>query len=165
MVSRPCRRRRPSSLDDGGISGLFSSGGPSVRFLTRYDGEVLQCMKVKSESEVSQSCPSLSDPMDCSLPGSSVHGIFQARVVEWGAIREPKLSFISSVVEAHSIRSRFQQGWFHSEISSLSCRGPSSPSVFSWSFLWSFLIVSSYKDTSHAASGPTYETPFTLVTF
>ena len=40
MVSRPCRRRRPSSLDDGGISGLFSSGGPSVRFLTRYDGEV-----------------------------------------------------------------------------------------------------------------------------
>ena len=38
-MSRPCRRRRPSSLDDGGISGLFSSGGPSVRFLTRYDGE------------------------------------------------------------------------------------------------------------------------------
>ena len=46
----------------------------------------LQCMKVKSESEVSQSCPTLSDPMDCSLPGSSVHGIFQARVLEWGAI-------------------------------------------------------------------------------
>ena len=40
MVSTPCRRRRPSSLDDGGISGLFSSGGPRVRFLTRYDGEV-----------------------------------------------------------------------------------------------------------------------------
>ena len=47
---------------------------------------LLQCMKVKSESEVSQSCPTLSDPMDCSLPGSSVHGIFQARVLEWGAI-------------------------------------------------------------------------------
>ena len=46
----------------------------------------LQCMKVKSESEVAQSCPTLSDPMDCSLPGSSVHGIFQARVLEWGAI-------------------------------------------------------------------------------
>ena len=43
-------------------------------------------MKVKSESEVAQSCPTLSDPMDCSLPGSSVHGIFQARVPEWGAI-------------------------------------------------------------------------------
>ena len=47
---------------------------------------LLQCMKVKSESEVAQSCLTLSDPMDCSLPGSSVHGIFQARVLEWGAI-------------------------------------------------------------------------------
>ena len=43
-------------------------------------------MKVKSESEVTQSCPTLSNPMDCSLPGSSVHGLFQARVLEWGAI-------------------------------------------------------------------------------
>ena len=43
-------------------------------------------MKVKSESEVAQSCPTLSDPMECSLPGSSVHEIFQARVLEWGAI-------------------------------------------------------------------------------
>ena len=43
-------------------------------------------MKVKSESEVTQSCPTLSDPMDCSLPGSSVHGISQTRVLEWGAI-------------------------------------------------------------------------------
>ena len=43
-------------------------------------------MKVKSQSEVIQSCPTLSDPMDCSPPGSSVHGIFQARVLEWGAI-------------------------------------------------------------------------------
>ena len=47
---------------------------------------LLQCMKLKRESEVAQSCPSLSDPMDCSPPGSSVHGIFQARVLEWGAI-------------------------------------------------------------------------------
>ena len=47
---------------------------------------LLQFMKVKSESEVAQSCLTLSDPMDCSLPGSSVHGIFQARVLEWGAI-------------------------------------------------------------------------------
>ena len=46
----------------------------------------LQCMKVKSESEVAQSSPTLSDPMDCSLPGSSFHGIFQARVLEWHAI-------------------------------------------------------------------------------
>ena len=47
---------------------------------------LLQCMKVKSESEVAQSCPTLRNPMDCSLPGSSIHGIFQARVLEWGAI-------------------------------------------------------------------------------
>ena len=47
---------------------------------------LLQCMKVKSESEVAQSCPTLGDPMDCSLPGSSAHGIFQAKVLEWGAI-------------------------------------------------------------------------------
>ena len=47
---------------------------------------LLQCMKVKSESEVAQSCPTLRDPIDSSPPGSSVHGIFQARVLEWGAI-------------------------------------------------------------------------------
>ena len=47
---------------------------------------LLQCMKVKSESEVAESCLTLSDPMDCSLPGSSISGIFQARVLEWGAI-------------------------------------------------------------------------------
>ena len=47
---------------------------------------LLQCMKVKSESEVTQLCLTLSDPMDCSLPGSSIRGIFQAEVLEWGAI-------------------------------------------------------------------------------
>ena len=46
---------------------------------------LLQCMKVKSEREVAQSCPTLSDPMDYSSPGSSIHGIFQARLLEWGA--------------------------------------------------------------------------------
>ena len=47
---------------------------------------LLQRMKVKSESEVAQSCPTLSDPMDCSLQGSSIHGICQARVLEWVTI-------------------------------------------------------------------------------
>ena len=47
---------------------------------------LLQCMNVKSESEVAQSCLTLRNPMDCSLPGSSIHGIFQARVLEWGTI-------------------------------------------------------------------------------
>ena len=47
---------------------------------------LLQVMKVKSESEDTQSCPTLSDPMDCGPPGSPLHGIFQARLLEWGAI-------------------------------------------------------------------------------
>ena len=47
---------------------------------------LLQCMKVKSESEDAQPCPTLRDPMDCSPPGSSIHGIFQATLLEWGAI-------------------------------------------------------------------------------
>ena len=54
---------------------------------------LLQCMKVKSESEVAQSCPTLSDSMVCSLPGSSVRGIFQARVLEWGAIASSGLAY------------------------------------------------------------------------
>ena len=72
------RRRQPTRLprpwDSPG-----KNTGVGCHFL-------LQCMKVKSESEVTQSCPTLSDPTDCSLIGSSVHGIFQARVLEWGAI-------------------------------------------------------------------------------
>ena len=52
---------------------------------------LLRCLKVKSESEVTQSYLTISDPMDCSLPGSSIHGIFQARVLEWGAIVLPHI--------------------------------------------------------------------------
>ena len=63
----------PPSLDSPG-----KSTGVRCHFL-------LQCMKVKSESEVAQSCPTLSNPMDCSPPGSSSHGILQARVLEWVA--------------------------------------------------------------------------------
>ena len=54
---------------------------------------LLQCVKVKSESEVAQSCPTLSDPRDCSPPGSSIRGIFQARVLEWGAIASGYMCF------------------------------------------------------------------------
>ena len=61
------------------VPGILHARGGGCHFL-------LQCMKVKSESEVTQLCPTLSDPMDCSLPGSSIHGIFQARVLEWVAI-------------------------------------------------------------------------------
>ena len=74
---RPHRRqptRLPSPWDSPG-----KNPGVSCHFL-------LQCMKVKSESEVAQSCPTLSDPIDCSLPGSSLQKIFQARVLKWGDI-------------------------------------------------------------------------------
>ena len=69
---QPTRLRRP--WDSPG-----KNTGVGYHFL-------LHGVKVKSESEVAQSCPTLSDPMDCSLPGSSVHGIFQARVLEWVVI-------------------------------------------------------------------------------
>ena len=58
---------------------------------------LLQCMKVKSESEIAQSCPTLSNPMDCSLPGSSIHGILQARVLEWGAVAFSEINNYFSV--------------------------------------------------------------------
>ena len=61
---------------------------------------LLQCMKVKSESEVAQSCPTLSDPMDCSLPGFSVHGIFQARVLEWVPVPSPQVVLVVKILPA-----------------------------------------------------------------
>ena len=61
----------------------WDSPGKSTGVVCHF---LLQCMKVKSESEVAQSCMTRSDPMDCSPPGSSIHGIFQARGLEWGAI-------------------------------------------------------------------------------
>ena len=81
---------------------------------------LLQCMKVKSESEDAQSCPTLSDPMDWSLPGSSIHGIFQARVLEWGAIafsRECLPTPIFFPGEFHGQRSLASQRspWHHKE--------------------------------------------------
>ena len=81
---QPTRLRRP--WDSPG-----KNTGVGCHFL-------LQCMEVKSESEVAQSWPTLSDPMDCSPPGSSVHGIFQARVLEWGAI-----AFSGLIVQSRSI--------------------------------------------------------------
>ena len=64
---------------------------------------LLQCMKVKSEREVAQSCPTPSDPTDCSPPGSSIHGIFQVRVLEWGAIAFSCDAFRHA--ESHSVES------------------------------------------------------------
>ena len=76
---------------------------------------LLQCMKVKSESEVAQLCLTLSDRMDCSLPGSSVHGIFQARVLQWGAIAFSV--FLSALFPRghHSLRHRILMPVFQAE--------------------------------------------------
>ena len=71
-------RRQPTSLPHP-----WDSPGKNTGMGCHF---LLQCMKVKSESEVAQSCPTLCHPMDYRLPGSSVHGIFQARILEWGAI-------------------------------------------------------------------------------
>ena len=81
---------------------------------------LLQCMKVKRESEVTLSCLTLSDPMECSLPGSSVHGIFQARVLEWGAIAfsDPANCHnwcVTHVKTVGSVNGRKMQGWGRNE--------------------------------------------------
>ena len=76
--SVPPQRRQPTRLPHPWDS-PGKNTGVGCHFL-------LQCMKVKSEREVAQSCPTLSDPMDCSPPDFSIHGIFQARVLEWGAM-------------------------------------------------------------------------------
>ena len=70
---------------------------------------LLQCMKVKSECEVAQLCLPLSDPMNCSLPGSSVHGIFQARVLEWGAIAFSAIYIYRSEIVYWQIRQQINE--------------------------------------------------------
>ena len=90
----PHRRQLPLPWDSPG-----KNTGVGCHFL-------LQCVKVKSESEVAQSCPTLSNPMDCSLPGSSVHGIFQASVLEWGAIAFSISNFTMNKIKT-SIKVKF----------------------------------------------------------
>ena len=77
---------RPHGLQPTGLLRPWDSPGKNTGVGCHF---LFQCMKVENESEVAQSCLTLSDPMDCSLPGSSIHGIFQATVLEWGAIAFP----------------------------------------------------------------------------
>ena len=85
---------------------------------------LLQCIKVKNESEGAQSCPTLNDPMDCSPPGSSVHGIFQARVLEWGAITFSRKGCCSMTtpkaiyLRPHSSKTRETWGTTHQGVGS-----------------------------------------------
>ena len=103
---RPHRRqptRLPRPWDSPG-----KNSGVGCHFL-------LQFMKVKSESEVSQSCPTLSDPMDCSPPGFSIHGIFQARVLEWGAIAFSNSPYVqcptNKASPSHNCLQSFPRNW------------------------------------------------------
>ena len=106
---------------------------------------LLQCMKMKSESEVAQSCPTLSDPMDCSLPGSSVHGIFQARVLEWGAIAFSdikgylesiilfgKTIFCNQVSQISGDRMQFHTQRFTQALKSIFCLNPPFRDISIW---------------------------------
>ena len=102
---------------------------------------LLQCVKVKSESEVSQSCLTCSDLMDCSLLGSSVHGIFQARVLEWGAIA------FSWFFQQIFIKRFWVSGTMSTTLYGLTSTYPS-PSMFSF-------------PTTHAISFPPH--PFLLI--
>ena len=89
-------RRQPTRLPR-----LWDSPGKNTGMDCHF---LLQCMKVKSEREVAQSCPTPPGPMDCSPPGSSVHGIFRARVLEWGDIAFSKVGR-----KANLLRFRFNQ--------------------------------------------------------
>ena len=118
---RPSRReptRLPRPWDSPG-----KNTGVGCHFL-------LQCMKVKSEREVTQSCLTLSDPMDCSPPGSSVYGIFQARVLEWGAT-----AFSNTAVESPLKTS----AWRHVQIFASPVPWPQSNS---YSFLNCYIVPS-----------------------
>ena len=106
---QPSRLRRP-----------WDSPGKNTRAGCHF---LLQCMTVKSESEVAQSCLTLRDPMDCSLPGPSVRGIFQARVLEWGATAFSVLTSWDSpktTVDALGFTTQFKEQQGYGEKSSLS---------------------------------------------
>ena len=132
---RPHRQqptRRPRPWDSPG-----KNSGVCCRFL-------LQCMKVKRESEVTQSCPTLRDPMDFSLPGSSVRGIFQARVLEWVAIAFSlkvttlSLSFVSAPAPSCKALPPFVPSLEQRPLFS-SWRAPLCPS------LWGFTALAFYR--------------------
>ena len=103
-------------------------------------------MKVKSEREVAQSRPTLSDPMDCSLPGSSVHGIFQARVLEWGAIAFSEREMLDeSKSQPTECRRSLGKGWLCRICNSL---------IFAYNQLTGMFKVTASKELNSLAIPP-----------
>ena len=99
---------------------------------------LLQCMKVKSESEVAQSCPTLCNPMDCSPPGSSVHGIFQARVLEWVPLPSPHVNATLPICLLISFKYKvtLEKSRFNHYFIFLHTFSPMPPTNFSFCSLW-----------------------------
>ena len=97
---------------------------------------LLQCMKMKSESEVAQSCPTLRNPMDCSPPGSSVYGIFQARVLEWGAIAFSMCMYVYTNICVCALIHRIMQVEKGSMISSFEYNEAPHSSTLAWKIPW-----------------------------
>ena len=143
---------------------------PALGFSSKNTGVggqfLLQCMKVKSESEVSQSCLNPSDHMDCSSPGPSVHGVFQARILEWGAIA---FSWFLAIRKDSYLKTRF---WWavHQAVWKWACRSlelrpllsstpfPCSIAIFidhSWlSWLYSLAFPNSVRSLFSSNLGP-----------
>ena len=87
---------RPHRRQPARLPGPWDSPGKNTGVGCHF---LLQCMKMKGESEVPQSCPTVCDPMDCSLPGSSIRGLFQARVLEWGAIAFSRIQYEETTIQ------------------------------------------------------------------
>ena len=115
---------------------------------------LLQRMKVKSESEVAQACPTHRDPMDCSLPGSSIHGIFQARVLEW-------LAIAFSINTPTCMLSHFSTVWLFVTPWTVACQAPLSVG-FSRKEYWSGWPFPSPGDLPHPGAEPTSLTSLPL---
>ena len=99
-----CLTLRPHRWQPTRLPRLWDSPGKNTGVDCHF---LIQCMKVKSESEVVQSCPTLSDLMDCSLPGSSLHGIFQARVLECALFYRVAIKDIAYLLFPFSVLTHF----------------------------------------------------------
>ena len=127
-----CLTVQPHRLQPTGLPRRWDSLGKNTRVGCHF---LLQCLKVKNESEVTQSCPTLSEPVDCSPPGSSVRGIFQARALEWGAMAFSGLVVMSYEHAKHGCVC--VTSWLFGAVTHIKVRPPASP----WSLLRPFALA------------------------